>query len=350
MENIVSGPDGLAAAEGKPGTVTWTMRSPYVFVGGRHRGGRRGREVLHFGGRQDVADRRRPTWTRVFSTVGPARYEYQLKCQLEGRARLRRLAILNDVQMAPLTMPEMVVGENRFTYSDQSAGERKVRITHRWVERSTSPPPPAPAAAIYPPDGGEANGTDVVFQWTAADGPEGEPAGDYHFELSSRADMRWPLSMDFYKLISRTADVLKEKGKDGGQDKTTVKAQYTLPQPGLLTPDRRYYWRVRAMNEPGRLGAVEPDVEFHGARAGVSVGLSRWITIRRQAWACCAGKPIPSAVGRPDTGFTAATKRASPLATSPTRARWGLRRPRWRRGIPGSRPTSSPKPRATNWR
>src|SRR5712671_3256651 len=130
---------------------------------------------------------------------------------------------------------EMVVGENSFTYSGQSTGNRKVRITHQWVERSASQPPSSPQAASYPPDGGEANGTDIVFQWTAADDPDGDVIGDYQFELSSRADMRCPLSLDFYKLISRTADVVKAKGKDGA--KSIAKAQYTLSQPGLLTPD-----------------------------------------------------------------------------------------------------------------
>jgi len=112
----------------------------------------------------------------------------------------------------------------------------------------------APRSPIYPADSGEANGTDVVFRWVAADDPDGHAIGDYHFELSSRADMRWPLSMCFYKLISRTADATKEKGKDGGEDKIIVKPQYTLSQPGLLTPDKRYYWRVRAMDEKGVWG------------------------------------------------------------------------------------------------
>jgi len=53
------------------------------------------------------------------------------------------------------------------------------------------------------------------FKWSASDDPDGDAIHDYHFELSSRADMRYPLSLDFYKLISRTADVIKEKGKDG---------------------------------------------------------------------------------------------------------------------------------------
>lgn len=43
--------------------------------------------------------------------------------------------------------------------------------------------------------------------------------------------------MNFYKLISRTAD----RGK----------AQYTLPYTGLLNPDQTYYWRVRAKDDKG---------------------------------------------------------------------------------------------------
>ncbi len=46
--------------------------------------------------------------------------------------------------------------------------------------------------------------------------------------------------MSFYKRISRTAD----KGK----------AQYSLPYTGLLTPDKRYYWRVRAKDAKGVWG------------------------------------------------------------------------------------------------
>jgi len=253
VENITSGSDGLAAEEGKKGTIIWTLRSPYVFVGGRLEAeGADAQFFISVDGKawQAVKD----NTDQFFPVVGPARYEYRLKCQLEGPARLRRLAVTSDVQMAPMTLPEMVVGENRFTYCDQSAGDRRVRITHTWVERSASRPPQAPRAPVYPSDGGEANGTDIVFQWTAADDPDGETIGDYHFELSSRADMRWPLSMCFYKLISRTADAIKEKSKDTGQDKITVKAQYTLQQPGLLTPDRQYYWRVRAMDDKGVWG------------------------------------------------------------------------------------------------
>jgi hypothetical protein len=124
-----------------------------------------------------------------------------------------------------------------------------VRITHDWVERSASRPPAAPAAPTFPPDKGEAEGTQLVFRWPAPPSPlpQGEGSGvrgdriaDYHFELSDRPDMSWPLSPNFYKLISKTAD----RGK----------AQYTLPHGGLVAVERTYYWRVRAKNDKGVWG------------------------------------------------------------------------------------------------
>jgi hypothetical protein len=285
--NVTAGNDGLAAEDGTKGTIIWTMRSPYVLVGGRL-------ETEGTGAKFSIsADGK--TWQGVkdnldkfFSVVGPARYQYKLKCQLDGPARLRRLAIINDLQMAPLALPEMAVGENAFTYSDQSAEGRKVRITHRWVERSAARPPQAPAAAVWPRDGGESAGTDVVFRWTAAQDPDGGAIADYHFDLSGRPDMRWPLSMSFYKLISRTADVTREKDKHTGQEQITAKAQYTLPEPGLLTPDRQYYWHVRAMGAKGVWGpwsrtwsftargpACPLDVTLDYDQAA-DVGLLRW--------------------------------------------------------------------------
>ena len=287
VENVTMAPDGLAAYEGKTGTIVWSMRSPYVFVGGRL-------NVEGAGARFFICQDGK-TWRpaqdnldKFFSIVGPACYEYQLKCQLEGPSRLRHLAIINNVQMAPLALPEMVVGENVFTYSDQSTGDRKVRITHHWVERSASRPPSAPTSTVWPPDGGEANGTDIVFQWTAPSDPDGDKIADYHFELSSRADMKWPLSMSFYKLISQTADTVKEKDKATGKERITVKAQYTLPQSGLLTPDHTYYWHVRTQDDKGVWGPwsktwrftprgpahlLEVTVDYDQAK---SVGTLRW--------------------------------------------------------------------------
>ncbi len=239
VEGVKSGPDGLVAEEGKTGTIVWTIRSPYVLVGGRlDVEGAGAKFALSLDGKkwEDAGQ----NLDKFFPSMGTARYHYQLRCQLAGEASLKRLGIVNDLQMAPLMLPGMVVGQNSFVYSDQSTGQRKVRITHEWVERSASKAPDAPPAAVYPAEGGVADGTDIKFQWQVPSDPDGDKIADYQFELSNRPDMLWPLSTNFYQLISRTAD----RGK----------AQYTLPGPGLLTPDRPYYWHVRAKDDKGVWG------------------------------------------------------------------------------------------------
>jgi hypothetical protein len=243
VREIVSGADGLAAAAGKTGEIVWTVRTPYVIVGGKL-------EIEATDARFEISFDGQ-TWENAgsdldafFPPTGTARYAYYLRCRLAGTARLQKLAIVNDLQMAPLSLPEMAIGENRFTYSDESAdnveSNSRVQITHQWVERSASAPPAAPVAPISPPDRGEVEGTAVTFQWQPAADPDGDKIADYHFELSSRADMKWPLSMSFAKLISRTSDA--------------GAARYTLRAPGELNPDREYYWHVRAKDAKGVWG------------------------------------------------------------------------------------------------
>jgi hypothetical protein len=239
VENVHAAGGELSAEGDKTGTIVWIVRSPYVYVGGKVESEGTGAKFsISWDGKswEDV-DR---DLDKKFPPEGTAHYEYQLRCQLTGSARLKSLRIVNDLQMAPLALPGMMVGPNAFTYTDQSQGPRKVRITHEWVERSASKPPEAPPSPLFPPEGGESKGTDVVFRWTPPKDGDGDKVVDYHFELSDRADLKWPLSTNFYKLISKTPD----KGK----------AQYSLPHVGLLAPDRRYYWHVRAKDEKGVWG------------------------------------------------------------------------------------------------
>jgi hypothetical protein len=229
----------LAAEAGKTGVLVWTMRSPYVFVGGKlDVEGTAARFSLSWDGAswQEVGT----NLDALFPATGPARYTYRLRCELSAGARLKRLAIVNDLQMAPLALPGMVVGENRFTYTDESTGPRRVRLTHEWVERSVSRPPAAPPAPVFPANGGRTEGTDLVFGWRPSRDLEGDGSADYHFELSDRPDMAWPLSSNFSKLVSNTA----EPGRP----------RYRVPYTGLLTPDREYFWRVRARNGKGVWG------------------------------------------------------------------------------------------------
>jgi hypothetical protein len=271
VEGITAGSDGLSAAEGQTGTIIWTMRSPYVFVGGKLASEGTGAKFsISWDGK---------SWEETgsdldekFPPQGAARYVYYLRCQLTGEARLRRLAIVNDLQMAPLTLPGMEVGQNTFIYTDQSPEEGKVQITHAWVERSASRPPAAPPEAVFPSDGGQADGTDIAFQWKPAADPDGDAIADYHFELSPYRDMRWPLSMSFAKLISRTSDA--------GQPRFTVAA------PGQLNPDREYFWRVRAQDSRGVWGKWSPTWSFtpRGPAAPLDVALAFDGTLGTLRW------------------------------------------------------------------
>jgi hypothetical protein len=237
----------LTAEQGETGEVVWVVRSPYVLVGGRlDVDGRGVKFSLSWDGKSWMPAG--SSLDRFFPPEGPARYGYRLRCELDAGARLERLGILNDLQMAPLALPAMAVGDNRFVYTDESPGERKVRVTHDWVERSASRPPAAPPAPVFPPDGGEVEGTQLVFRWLPAKDPDGDRVADYHFELSDRPDMRWPISPSFYRLISRTAD----RGE----------SRYTLPHAGLLGSDRKYFWRVRAKDDKGVWGAWSPTWSF----------------------------------------------------------------------------------------
>lgn len=226
--------------EGKTGSIVWIIRSPYVFVGGRLEAEGSGAAFsLSWDGKTWAAAG--PDLDKFFAPAGPARYEYRLRCELGANARLKRLSIVNDLQMAPFALPAMSVGDNKFIYTDQSPGERQARITHDWVERSASRPPDAPPTPTFPADKANVEGTALVFRWPAPKNADGDGIADYHFELSDRQDISWPLSTNFYKLISKTAD----RGK----------SQYTLPHGGLLAVDRKYYWRVRAKNDKGVWGS-----------------------------------------------------------------------------------------------
>jgi hypothetical protein len=101
---------------------------------------------------------------------------------------------------------------------------------------------------VFPPDGGRTEGSEVVFRWRPPLDPAGYGIADYHFELSGRADMAWPLSSTFSKLVSNTAD--------RGQ------TRYAVSGAGLLTPGRTYYWRVRARNRKGVWGPWGPTWSF----------------------------------------------------------------------------------------
>jgi hypothetical protein len=255
---------------GEPGRVTWRFASPYVFVGGR------AFATIELG--EDATAQWRysadgETWTsvasagesdreeltacldEVLSPRGKPTYGFRLQLSLGGQAAAREVVFDHDIQTATLNLPELTVGENHVVYSDDSPGERKVRVTHRWLERTARHRPAAPAEAVLPADGATVEGTAITFAWQEPADPDGDAVVDYHFELSAHADMRWPLSPNFEKRISHTPS----RGKP----------QWTVPYVGLLNPDTSYFWRVRALDASGVWGPWSRTFRFQARAPGV---------------------------------------------------------------------------------
>ncbi len=253
-----------------PAIVAWEFASPYVFVGGKATAavqlGKESSAEWSYSVDQaawkplgSVAEAGQVTLSVSLDEVVSEReqptYRFWLRLILKGEAQARDILFANDIQTSALNLPEIEVGTNRIVYSDANADAREVRITHRWLERSAWHPPQAPAGAISPNDGETVAGSQVRFQWEPPQDPDGDGIVDYHFELSERADMRWPLSPNFEKRISLTP--------------AQGKPEWTVPYPGLLNPATTYYWHVRALDAAGVWGPFSRTFSFRVQAPGV---------------------------------------------------------------------------------
>jgi len=197
------------------------------------------------------------------SPRGFPQYEYFLQIEMatnmeKGDVGVDRIEFITDVQMSLLGLPELELGENQVRYTDETEEPRRVRIIHSWMERTawSSPSTPQP---MVPSNGATVEGTLVKFRWRPPDNSGSSEVEDYHFQLSSTQDMRWPLSPNFNKLISKTA--------------SWSKAEWIAPCIGLLNPDTDYYWRVRAKNANGVWGPWSEVSSFKCAAPGVPINV-----------------------------------------------------------------------------
>ena len=243
---------GNAGAVGNKGVVDVRVKTAYPVVGGRVDVDFARQDLDHEGIALSISFDQGNSWTNVwastpgdynrmyadldpfFKKTDAARYDYTLRFTLNSNAKtpavaLKGFYLRSTVQMAQLAMPGLALGENQFTYSDANSGTRQVRVTQTWNECDAAVGIPAVPVAVFPEDGKSVSGTQVTFQWKSA---AGAVPADYEFELSEFSDMRWALSSNFHKLISRTP----QRGT----------SSYQVPAVGLLNPDQTYYWRVRA--------------------------------------------------------------------------------------------------------
>jgi len=265
------------AKVGELASLVWKVEAPYVIVGGSLNAKvRRGPEdVCTFFVSVDGQNWKHVTpndgaepselkanLDEFFPNKGPARYAYFLRVDLFAKsnpsgAGLESLALENDLQMASLSLPSLELGENHITYGDETAGRQAVRVTFDWIERTDSSPLAVLITPEFPRENGKVEGTQFTFKWTVPQGAD--EIVDYHFQLSNEPTIRWALSPNFDKLISRT------------KDKAT--ASYTIAHAGLLNPGQRYYWRVRAQDERGVWGPWSPTWSFTPQGPGVPLNV-----------------------------------------------------------------------------
>ena len=148
-----------------------------------------------------------------------------------GISGLEKVKITADLQVNPSSLPALSLGRNVISYADQSGGDRDVKITYRWREKSGQHPPGPPRQAVSPADGSVRVNATLEIQWSAANDPDGDDIVCYRFQLSFRPDCAWPLATNFDRDI---------------REGTSLK----VPE-GWLNPRTTYYWRVQAEDEYG---------------------------------------------------------------------------------------------------
>ncbi len=262
--------DGTLRAGPEGGELVYRLSAPYAMVGGKLTVGAQGAVAaeLSWDGQEwlpltaEASDHGLVMdLDEHFPFKGELRLDCLLRLRLEPGTVLRIVNARMDLQMAPLCMPYLELGENAIRYVDETPGPRQVEVTHEWVETGANRPPTAPAAPLTPADGAQLDRTQFVFEWRPATDPDGDEIADYQFMLSAYPDMRWPLSPNFFKLVSHTADA--------------GTASYTVPYRGLLNPGTTYYWRVRARDGRRAWGAWSDVWEFTPGGPGIPLNLAR---------------------------------------------------------------------------
>jgi hypothetical protein len=216
---------------GQTAKIIWRIASAYVIVGGKIQA------RFHLAGVEDLLriklSRDGKKWDTLWtaqttgdfykdvvfddklSPRGFPQYEYFLQIEMatnmeKGDVGVNRIEFITDVQMSLLGLPELELGENQVRYTDETEELRRVRIVHSWMERTAWSSPSIPHPMV-PSNGARVEGTLVKFSWRPPDNSGSSEVEDYHFQLSSMKDMRWPLSPNFDKLISKTSSRGKEE-------------------------------------------------------------------------------------------------------------------------------------------
>jgi hypothetical protein len=206
--------------------------------------------------------------------LGPC-YAYYIKVAMWAGAKpdgvgLDSIVFDTDIQCATRSLPSLFCGSNTVSYRDDSAGDRRVRLTYGW-EEAHSPRPPLAPELVYPASGADVDRLDFEFRWRR---PARVPrkTGDFHVQVSRHPDFRWCVCPTFDRYVNRTAYA----------GRTRWQAEF----PNLLNPDETYYWRVRARGGKGVWGTWSEVRAFtpHGPRHPIDLALQKRGNLRSLVW------------------------------------------------------------------
>jgi hypothetical protein len=179
-------------------------------------------------------------------------YDYSIGFTLRGNAKsnpptqagVDHFRLVTDLQLSPHSLPALSLGKNVIRYWDSSAGPKMVRIAHRWKEVNDRRPPGKIQNALSPSNGGEVETLEPTLSWADAIYPDAtDKVADYQVMVSLRPDCRWPISPTLYQNVG------------------SAKPEWKVPA-SFLNPGTSYYWKVRARDGRGDIGAWSSVFQF----------------------------------------------------------------------------------------
>lgn len=182
------------------------------------------------------------TYALIAPLVQPALYTSFLRIRMYQAdinlpAGIDSISLLSITQMSKNFMPDLRLGANHLKFSHADIGSpRDMRITIAWSEQHQNRAPQVNPNPVYPGMGLQTDTAFIRFRWGHAWDPDGDAIAEYHFRLSERPDMAYPVAPNYDRYISPSGSLLPV---------------FQPEIPGFLQHGQTYYWQVRARDVKG---------------------------------------------------------------------------------------------------